>query len=342
MSDSMFSDVVVGGYDEERIKVAGARQLKLSVVPGNLHVIKSRQCLVSASSSRKKFKINILADKNLDIAVLQFDPKNAGCLFQIASNFHGLEQTSPHSSPEDTMLVDYVNDRTQGPRAVVRTMADLIFRRYLLPISSSRTVGYTDDVLFRGQWPLNMLTEVAATHGVRITAGGWIDTEHALPLVTLRDKMQAASKITAILVENALVTHNSHDVYMGYNNHRIHHLLTAAYDLTFKPGSEKGWADAALIAAYANTIKAALDYNVRKVFLTLVGGGVFGNSPKMIYTAMVVVLNTYRKSISSKFPEIYITLRNPSAEERAGAEIVVKFANKKLSFKRALELLISE
>lgn len=343
MADSLFSDVVVGGYDEERYKVGGIGQLKLAVVPGNLHAVKSRQCLISASTSRKNFKIGVLASKNLDIAVLQGTPKNSKSLFQIASNFHGLEQTSPHSSPESTLLVDYVHDHTQGPRAVARTMADLIFRRYLLPAksppSSPRMLGYTDDALFNGQWPLNMLAEVAATYGVRITSGGWIDTRNALPLVTLKEKMQGASKIGAVLVENALVTHDAHDVYIGNRDHRVHHLLTAAYDLTFNPESDKGWSDATLIAAYANTLKAGLDCKASKIFLTLVGGGVFENSPKKIYTAMVVALNTYR-SMAHKFPAIYITLRNPSAEERAGAEIVVKFGSRKLSFKRTLEMLV--
>ncbi len=57
---------------------------------------------------------------NVDVAKLQADASNNGAVFQVASNFNGVEAISEDSFPDQsTFLEDYVYDRTQGPRASI-------------------------------------------------------------------------------------------------------------------------------------------------------------------------------------------------------------------------------
>jgi hypothetical protein len=65
----------------------------------------------------------------VDVAYLQSLPENRNALFQIASNFNGVEavtETSYPNSPDFT--TKYYTDRTQGPAASISAGAGAITR----------------------------------------------------------------------------------------------------------------------------------------------------------------------------------------------------------------------
>ena len=59
-----------------------------------------------------------LSEVVADVQQLHANPKNAGALFQVASQFNLLEMVSPSVTPEYGVGV-YENDRTQGPACAI-------------------------------------------------------------------------------------------------------------------------------------------------------------------------------------------------------------------------------
>jgi hypothetical protein len=56
----------------------------------------------------------------VDVGSVQAAPSSAGAMFQVASNFNGVEAIGSHSHPGgETFTQDYCWDRTQGPRASI-------------------------------------------------------------------------------------------------------------------------------------------------------------------------------------------------------------------------------
>ena len=71
---------------------------------------------------------------------LHIQPKNAGSLFQVASQFNLLEMVSPNRTPEDGIGI-YENDHTQGPACAIACGAGTIYRNYFAEVSGS--IGQT-------------------------------------------------------------------------------------------------------------------------------------------------------------------------------------------------------
>lgn len=261
---------------------------KLTYTPGSLHMMYGCRASILDITSRKSGPVKSFEAISGDIRALQADLKNRRALFQVASNFHAFEQPSHDSSPEQTSLEDYVHDNTQGPAAVIGTMADLVYRRYKLPEGP-----YTDKALESGEWSLDMLATVRRLYGVNIEVGGWADITKAKRLTTITDVLTAASLVASVFVESALVTHDEKLRFVGDKDHRIHQVLVSAYDMTRGTGTHaENWAFAFLIAAYVNTLLAANTIGTKKIYLTSVGGGVFGNSAKSIYKAIAIAINS--------------------------------------------------
>ncbi len=64
-----------------------------------------------------------------DAGALHADPRNAGALFQVASQFNLLEMVSPGVSPE-AGVTRYVYDRTQGPACAIAAGVATVYRNY--------------------------------------------------------------------------------------------------------------------------------------------------------------------------------------------------------------------
>jgi hypothetical protein len=64
-----------------------------------------------------------------DVLELHANASNAGCLFQVASQFNLLEMLSPKVTPERGVGI-YENDFTQGPTCAIAAGAGTIYRNY--------------------------------------------------------------------------------------------------------------------------------------------------------------------------------------------------------------------
>jgi hypothetical protein len=322
-----------------------ARKLT-SFKPGETKLYFS-DCLPSSSSSSDKERpfphplnvsvINIGNVWSLELAnAVSSRGGQADSLFQVASNFHGLEQVHPFSSPEQTLLSDYFYDETQGPMAVLPTALDLVWRRYLL-----KSGPYSDAALRGGTWPLSML--LRSDPKIEITVGGWADIEETNHPPK---SMSLCRSIGCVVVKNALITHDQQGRFLGSRNMRIHQVLTSTLDMQFMSNAPASiqWMNVFLVAAYINTLSAARDLNASKVFLTLIGGGVFRNPIPRIFAAIATAIN----SVSfPRPPQIYIVMKPLDEKEPRSvqayqcAEIVSRFASNKITFSQCVEEILN-
>jgi hypothetical protein len=226
----------------------------------------------------------------VDVGANQANVVNNDAVFQIASNFNALEMVSKDNLLERG-IEEYCDDWTQGPFASISATPGLIYRAYYLfydpttdPLAWRQTCGCQ----------LNLLEKLP----LRVT-NGYLDLsevkfEKDVPVLTERDK------------ENILVgVHRDIQVTHGFvlnpcDNHErldkkdqvVSQVFTAALDLGNANRHLKDSPRAQLLAqdllnaAYEGTLRAAFVEGKKKVFLTLVGGGVFANDLAWIVQAI--------------------------------------------------------
>jgi len=69
--------------------------------------------------------------KFVDVAYQQSLPENRNAVFQVASNFNGVEAINEDETPDKSNFAEnYINDRTQGPAASISAGAAAITRIY--------------------------------------------------------------------------------------------------------------------------------------------------------------------------------------------------------------------
>jgi hypothetical protein len=270
-----------------------------------------------------------------DVRAVQLDPKNNGDTVQVASNFHSLEQMDAHTSPEDTYLSDYTNDLTQGPFAVLQAPADLIFRRYLLPFQGP----FSHDALDRGEWLLDMLCKLRGDpYRVKLTWGGWADLGDS-PLKTSGlspEQVADVSRNTAsAVVMEAQITHDAAGRMVNpEGDQRVNQVLCSTLDCNLH--DSPSWSLAFLIAAYINTLEVAMMSKSKKVFLTLIGGGVFGNPVSLIATAIAVAINTLADKLREHPVAMLLVLRTRHLESLLHP--LSRFASGKIGFVKCIEI----
>lgn len=231
-----------------------------------------------------------------DVRDLHANVENAGALFQVASQFKLLEMVSPSVTPEDG-ISRYENDHTQGPACAVAAGAGTIFRNYFAPLNGQtgqtarnqidcladlgRALGNTDSRL----WQMKNGYALATAQGLDEIA-----TRLRAASETERDGLRQLLRIG--LQWNTQVTRPN-----------CAHLVTQAYcaalPVAYGPEPAERWeafARLVLEAAYEATLCAAVLNARPRAYLTLLGGGVFGNQPEWILDALHRALQLFAAS----------------------------------------------
>lgn len=222
-----------------------------------------------------------------DVTDLHLDPDNNRATFQVASQFNCLEMVAPHVSPADGVGI-YEQDKTQGPACAIAAGAATIARNYFYQSPENQI-----DNLSRFAQALASGTDLEPTELWDMRNGYALVHSSALkPLAPLLDichhsartrhmltglikvgnlvgaEVSLAPPETANLVNqvfvSALPVNYMRDIKSDIDISRLADLarliLEAAYEAT-------------ILAAQINAYKG---YS-KKLFLTRVGGGVFGN-----------------------------------------------------------------
>ncbi len=223
-----------------------------------------------------------------DIRELHKDPQNYGAVFQVASQFNLLEMASPHHTPEMGVGI-YEHDHTQGPACAISCGAGTIYRNYFVPVNGKTGQSEKNQV--------NCLKDLEKV---------FFKNDELLWNLVNGYVFCSASQLNMI---NAYLEHLPQDAYeyvkgklrigVQWNTQvtlkGTENLVTQAYcsALPVTYNTSNGWERLArliLEATYETTFYTALS-NYRKtgnpqLFLTLVGGGVFGNKKSWILKAI--------------------------------------------------------
>ncbi|MBF0442395.1 MAG: hypothetical protein HQK54_10865 [Oligoflexales bacterium] len=225
-----------------------------------------------------------------NVQTLHTDPQNSGSIFQVASQFNTLEMTSPEVTPEDGIDI-YERDKTQGPACAISAGAGTIFRNYFVNVNGN--IGQSKD------HQIDCLAEIGKYLG-NVNNELWeMKNGYALASSTglkkIGDKLRSLSETEIDVLRGLLKVGVQYrtQVTIEQSTHTVTQVYCSALPVSYTEHPKKAWelfAKLVLEAAYEATFCVALlnqlDTGVDKVFLTLLGGGVFGNESDWILSAI--------------------------------------------------------
>jgi hypothetical protein len=231
-----------------------------------------------------------------DVRRMHRSAENAGALFQVASQFNLLEMVSPDVTPDDG-VTRYRNDHTQGPACAIAAGAATIYRNYFVPVAGGE--GQTARRQLDGLADLGAALSAATGHPVNAL---WtMRNGYAL---AKRDGLAAIGRHLATLsaegidrLRGLLRIGLHQDVEAteapGPDRPLVSQAFCSALPVAYTPLAPARWepfARLVLEAAYEATLWAGV-LNARRgrskiVFLTLLGGGAFGNPGAWIDAAI--------------------------------------------------------
>jgi hypothetical protein len=252
-----------------------------------------------------------------DVQRLHADETNAGALFQVASQFNLLEMVSPSVTPERGVGI-YENDPTQGPACAIACGAGTIYRNYFVPVNGQTGQSAENQI--------DCLSDIGAALGndeSRLWAmrnGYAWPTQSGLAEVSHRLRASSEGDIDALRRLLRIGIHWDTQVTINDCEHTVSQAYCSALPVAYVPGLKRSlWAEFArfvLEASYEATICAAILNSVRsgtnRLFLTLLGGGAFGNDMEWIVGAIHRALSLYRSTglevaiVSYSAPNLYV------------------------------------
>jgi hypothetical protein len=226
-------------------------------------------------------------------------PEFNGATFQAASNFNCLEFCGPGQSAADGVTC-YVYDTTQGPYCAIGAGAATVYRNYFVPHDG--TIGQLEnEIELLGKTPIAPYVKhgyprLSASTLETLAQQDWTDLNqfyvglHENCEVTTT-AVQGSGRITEAVPEGQIV----------------HHVYAAAFN--FSGSVEKNQTSLSigkqlLSAEYQATVLAAWEMSLkypgregsRRLVLTALGGGVFGNPRSLIIEAVASSLELIQKS----------------------------------------------
>jgi hypothetical protein len=233
-----------------------------------------------------------------DVLRLHTDETNAGSLFQVASQFNLLEMAHPSFTPENGVGI-YENDLTQGPACAVAAGAGTIYRNYFASVNGQ--IGQSADT------QIDCLADMGAALGNTGNRLWEMRNGYALAslsgLAEISQRLRASSESELDGLRQLLRIGIQWETQVTL--HGCRHLVSQAYCSALPvaycnhdPHLWEEFARLVLEASYEATMCAAILNSTRngnnRLFLTLLGGGVFGNETAWIVGAIQRALNLYR------------------------------------------------
>ncbi|KAA5538647.1 hypothetical protein FYK55_27075 [Roseiconus nitratireducens] len=230
-----------------------------------------------------------------DVRHLHSDPDNANALFQVASQFNLLEMAGPSVTPERGVGI-YEHDHTQGPTCAIACGAGTIYRNYFAPVVD------TDGQSIIGQSAHRQI-DCSADLGKSLgnsngklwsmENGYLFPTDQGLEQITTRLQLASETELDELRSELRIGLQWNAEVTLPNAGHRVSQAYCSGLPVAYGRQPCEAWTDFAkliLDSAYEATICAAIlnasRTGVKTVFLTLLGGGVFGNRDEWITAAI--------------------------------------------------------
>ena len=232
-----------------------------------------------------------VAEVVADVRALHADPANAGAVFQVASQFNLLEMIGPEVPPE-AGIARYATDLTQGPACAMACAAGTIFRAYFVPIGDR--IGQSADR------QLDMLADLGRFLGNedgvlwQMRNGYALPRPGALQSIAARIAKGDAASLARLL---RVGIQQGTEVTLHGAGHLVHQVYASALPIAYAHAPAADWepfARLVLNAAYQATFAATLALGAKRLFLTRLGDGAFGNPSDWITDAMAAAIHSWR------------------------------------------------
>lgn len=229
---------------------------------------------------------------------LHTNAANAGSLFQVASQFNLLEMVSPGVTPEHGVGI-YEHDPTQGPACAIAAGAGTIYRNYFAIVNGQTGQSASNQI--------DCLADIGAALGnserrlwemrngyVLASQSGLVEIAHRLH-TSSESELDRLRKLLRIGIQwDTQVT-------LYDSQHTVSQAYCSALPVAYSHHASHLWAAFArlvLEAAYEATVCAAILNAItngnNQLFLTLLGGGVFGNEIEWILGGIERAIKLYK------------------------------------------------
>ena len=241
------------------------------------------------ASGHKKGNISV-REVVANVQHLHTDVSNAGSLFQVASQFNLLEMVSPNYTPEDGVGI-YEHDRTQGPACAIAAGAGTIYRNYFAIVNGQTGQSASNQI--------DCLADIGTAWGNTESRLWAMRNGYALAsqngLVEIAQRLKASSESELDRVRQLLRIGIQWNTQVTLNDAR--HLVSQAYcsalPVAYSRHALHLWTpfarlilEAAYEATFCTAILNSMSHGSNRLFLTLLGGGAFGNEPAWIIDAI--------------------------------------------------------
>ena len=249
------------------------------------------------ASGQRSGKISV-REVVANVQHLHTNVSHAGSLFQVASQFNLLEMVSPNVTPERGVGI-YEHDRTQGPACAIAAGAGTIYRNYFAVVNGQTGQSANNQI--------DCLADIGAALGNTGSRLWEMRNGYALAsqsgLVELAHRLQSSSESELDRLRQLLrigIQWNT-QVTLDDCKHTVSQAYCSALPVAYSHQPSHLWAAFAqliLEAAYEATICTAIlnatCYGNNRLFLTLLGGGAFGNETAWIIEAIQRALTRYK------------------------------------------------
>lgn len=255
-----------------------------------------RKQVATVSGRAGRLKLSELVG---DAKALHIDVANAGATFQVASQFNLLEMVSPNVTPEQGIGI-YESDPTQGPACAIACGAGTIYRNYFVELDGQIGQSETKQV--------DCLADIGKAIGNNANRLWKMRNGYALPsaggLKDVTARLQRMSEMELDTIREKLQIGVQWDTQVTLNGgkHSVTQVYCSALPVAYSGLASALWepfARLVLEAAYEAMLAVAL-LNVentgnKTAYLTLLGGGAFGNEQTWILDAIRCAVTIHKE-----------------------------------------------
>ncbi|MEM9214144.1 MAG: hypothetical protein AAGD25_07320 [Cyanobacteria bacterium P01_F01_bin.150] len=258
-----------------------------------------------------------------DVRSLHLDIANANAVFQVASQFNCLEMAAPHVIPEAGVGI-YENDWTQGPACSICAGAGTIYRNYFADVNGVTGQTHNNQI--------DCLSEIGRYFGSdawQMQNGYCFPTPSGLSSIEIQLSLCREQALDDIRGRLKVGVQAKTQVTIGDATHMVTQVFCSALPIAYSDIPTAHWnyfprliLDATYEATFHVALQNLADTGCPKLYLTLVGGGVFGNKLAWILSSIGrslklfawANLDVYIVSYGSSKPEVVSFLACQNAE----------------------------
>jgi hypothetical protein len=225
-----------------------------------------------------------------NVQTMHCAPENNGALFQAASQFNLLEMVGPHVTPERGIAI-YQNDFTQGPACAIACGAGTIYRNYFAEVNGK--IGQTHDNQIDCLEDIGVELENDTYSYWKMSNGYALPSTDGLKKITALISARSTEEYDRLKAKLKIGIQWNTDVTINESENNVSQVYCSALPVTYSHIDSQLWevfARLVLEATYEATLHAALinyeNTGNDNVYLTLVGGGAFGNERPWIFDSM--------------------------------------------------------